>query len=503
MSILTHTSNANKLKAPLTAAHALNTEQRRKIAVDAIQNHIPISHIAAQHNVSRKFVYQQKTIAVGAISHAFDAQRIDESQVLFYMPITKAWIHRFVVALLLICHSSFRGVCEILKDLFCIDMSIGSVHNIVEKAVEAAKQNNSMEDLSRIKVGAHDEIFQGMSPVLVGCDTSSTYCYLLSLVDSRDAETWGIALLEASDRGLNPDYTVADGGQGLRAGQDLAWPETPCHGDTFHALQDLGKAHIYLENRAYAALAAMEEAERKIAKAKKQSKGNKLSRRLGNLRHGALSAIALADDLNILIKWVQYDILGVVGADLKTREELFDFVVAELKAREEQAPHRIGPIRRKLENQRDELLRFVGLIDKALAKIATEQGVEEYYVRSIYRLEDQHLTQSQRSELEEKLRGLLHHRFYGLQETVKEMIKEVVRASSVIENLNSRLRNYFFLRKQIGPSYLELLRFFLNHRRFRRSEHPDRVGKSPQELMTGQSHAHWLDLLERPCRLAA
>jgi hypothetical protein len=52
----------------------------------------------------------------------------------------------------------------------------------------------------------------------------------------------------------------------------------------------------------------------------------------------------------------------------------------------------------------------------------------------------------------------------------------VVRASSAIENLNSRLRNYFFLRRQLGPDYLVLLQLFLNNRRFLRSEHPERVG---------------------------
>jgi hypothetical protein len=69
------------------------------------------------------------------------------------------------------------------------------------------------------------------------------------------------------------------------------------------------------------------------------------------------------------------------------------------------------------------------------------------------------------------------------------------RASSIVENLNSRLRNYFFLRRQIGHGYLHLLRFFLNHRRFLRSDRPERVGKSPTELLTGQTQPHWLELL--------
>ena len=78
---------------------------------------------------------------------------------------------------------------------------------------------------------------------------------------------------------------------------------------------------------------------------------------------------------------------------------------------------------------------------------------------------------------------------------VQELSDRVVRASSLVENLNSRLRAYFFLRRQLGNDYLTLLQFFLNHRRYLRSEDPSRVGKSPAELLTGQPHAHWLDFL--------
>jgi hypothetical protein len=78
---------------------------------------------------------------------------------------------------------------------------------------------------------------------------------------------------------------------------------------------------------------------------------------------------------------------------------------------------------------------------------------------------------------------------------VAQLARGVVRASSVIENLNSRLHAYFFLRRQLGADYLVLLRFFLNHRRFLRSERAGRVGQSPAELLSGQRHAHWLELL--------
>ena len=78
---------------------------------------------------------------------------------------------------------------------------------------------------------------------------------------------------------------------------------------------------------------------------------------------------------------------------------------------------------------------------------------------------------------------------------MQELSDQVVRASSLVENLNSRLRGYFFLRRQLGDDYLALLQFFLNHRRYLRSEIPGRVGKSPAELLTGEPHAHWLELM--------
>ena len=86
-------------------------------------------------------------------------------------------------------------------------------------------------------------------------------------------------------------------------------------------------------------------------------------------------------------------------------------------------------------------------------------------------------------------------RFFAVSRAVAELAERTTRASSVIENLNSRLRGYFFLRRHLGADYLALLQFFLNHRRFLRSERPERVGKSPAELLTGRPHLHWLDML--------
>jgi hypothetical protein len=67
-----------------------------------------------------------------------------------------------------------------------------------------------------------------------------------------------------------------------------------------------------------------------------------------------------------------------------------------------------------------------------------------------------------------------------------------------VENINSVLAGYFYLRRSHVPEFLHLLQFYLHHRRFRRSECPERGGKSPLEHLTGQSHSYWLELLGYP-----
>src|SRR3954463_2974723 len=168
-----------------------------------------------------------------------------------------------VLALALIGPSSFRGVTELLRDLFDSHLSVGTVHNIVEQAVAIARPINESQDLSRVRIGADDEIFQARRPVLVGIDTASTFCYLLSQEEHRDGDTWGVRLLELVDRGFAPEATIADFASGLRAGHEQALPGVTCRGDVFHALDELTPLVRYLENRAYETIDVRTKLERK------------------------------------------------------------------------------------------------------------------------------------------------------------------------------------------------------------------------------------------------
>src|SRR5262249_11478396 len=212
----------------------------------------PSATLARQRRSPRNSFIRKADPPTPALPRAFDPAPA-ATDVLFYLPVTKAWLRQLVLALVLIGHSPYRAVIELLRDLFDWEVSLGTVHNIVHSSVEPAQAISRRCDLVGFRIGAHDESIQAGHPVLVGVDTASTYCYLLSLEDHRDAETWGVRLLELVDQGFDPEATVADAGSGLRAGQALALPEVPCRGDVFHIIRDLEEVVGYLENRAYGA----------------------------------------------------------------------------------------------------------------------------------------------------------------------------------------------------------------------------------------------------------
>jgi hypothetical protein len=477
-------------------AKTLRPSQRLRLGLYALAGIESVTDLADDAGVSRKFVYRQAAAARAALNDAFTSSDAADDQVLFQLPVTKAWLRQASLALLLICHSSLQGVVEFWRDLLGVKMSVGTVHNIVRDAVAKARPHNLQQHLANVRIGAHDEIFQSRQPVLVGSDAASTYCYLLSMEEHRDADTWAIRLLELQERGLAPDATIADFGQSLRAGQQLAMPAVPCRGDVFHALHTMGPLVTYLENRAYDAIAAQDKLERKKTKIKRQgcSTGS-LARQTYLANQAEAKAVALADDVALLVRWLRHDVFAVSGLPYADRRDLYDFLIAELKAREALCAHRLSPICRFLENQRDNLLAFAVQLDQDLATLGEEFQVSVDSVRElldVLTLDEHDLRRwPQQAALQQKL----HDRFWGLSKAVQNLADRTVRASSVIENLNSRLRNYFFLRRHLGPDYLALLQFFLNHRRFARSEHVERVGKSPTELLTGQPHPHWLEML--------
>jgi hypothetical protein len=230
-------------------------------------------------------------------------------------------------------------------------------------------------------------------------------------------------------------------------------------------------------------------------KAKHRRRGRNLSTRLARARVQEVDAIRLTDQLHTLTEWMPHDILDLVGPDTSTRQALYDFVMECLQCREVLDANRLRPVRQTLVNQRDALLAFATRLDQDLLSLARRLAVPVARRRELLVLQTLPTTTPAYGQRAGERHRALQGQFHPLQQALLERRGRLHRASSRVENCNSRRRNYCFLRRQIGPRYLDLLRFFLNHHPFKRRQQPHRVGKTPAELLTGQAHPHWLDML--------
>ena len=105
------------------AAVRLPACERKELAILALSRSATITELASEHGVSRKFIYAQTGKARVALDDAF-MPVADENEMLFELAVSKTWLRQVIVALPLICHSSYRGVVEFMRDLLGVSIGV-------------------------------------------------------------------------------------------------------------------------------------------------------------------------------------------------------------------------------------------------------------------------------------------------------------------------------------------------------------------------------------------
>jgi hypothetical protein len=111
---------------PVRAAATMREDDRKDLAVQALARSAT-GDLSTGHGVSRKFVYQQANKACHALDDAFLSAATDDT-VLFQVQVTKRWVRQMIVALALMCRSSYLGIIEFMRDLLGWPISIGTIH---------------------------------------------------------------------------------------------------------------------------------------------------------------------------------------------------------------------------------------------------------------------------------------------------------------------------------------------------------------------------------------
>ena len=188
--------------------------------------------------------------------------------------------------------------------------------------------------------------------------------------------------------------------------------------------------------------------------------------RLRSAREACDHSINIFNDVLLLLDWLRHDILAAAGPSYAQRCVLHDFVVAEFQSRVEQRPIRLRPIDRLRKNGREEFLAFAKKLDENLDRLGSEFQCSSKLLRGVLQLLFRDACDSRRYKDEAVLRQELRGRFFGVCGAVDQVRRRTVRARSLIENLDSRLRGCFFLLRHLGADCLALLQFFLKYRRF-------------------------------------
>jgi len=159
---------------------------------------------------------------------------------------------------------------ELLRDLFDLPISVGTIHNRLQSAADKAAAINLR--LVCNPSGTAGRNIPGKSTSVGGVDAKSTYCYLLAAAEHRDEDTWGVHLLDASQQGLS-----------------LTTPLLTLRKDSELGKQQLGRRHPVMEifftssikaknwlalSRRAAANSRRQKLEQEMHKAKLQGRGH-------------------------------------------------------------------------------------------------------------------------------------------------------------------------------------------------------------------------------------
>lgn len=455
-----------------------------------------ITRIAQENGISRLFVYQLLWQLLGLFETEAKPRQSQEAK--------QRQIDQYLLLLRLEGKCSLEAMSQIMKELGCETCSVGYLSQRL-KAYGMVAQEEWPTGIE-IRFYLSDEIFANGQPILVTVDAKSMAILKIELASARDGETWKAhwEVVQASFGGGEGVEVVSDLGTGLLKGcQMLGMTHHP---DLFHVLRGIAWFGGQFEKRAYRLIGEEYERIRLFETAKSDVVCDKRFKACQT----ALVATSRAID--------QYDQFVYLWQEFKACCDLFD------------QDGRLKDAHRTFE---DALAMLDLMAELGSESLTTElktvrRSLPALWV-SVYRAETLH-TQLQhicpepllallcaawqtfkkaknskhyhaRTSLQHHAQFLLDYAcvcfpsgFSDIQACVFETLDSNLRASSLVENINSSLRTLVqTCRGQVTQPLLDLFAYRHNHRPFVRGE---RKGRSPLEILTGKPlPVSWIDSL--------
>lgn len=491
-----------------TRRHDLDPQTRIDIVKDVWLHqgiYGKMTQIAQDYHISRTFLYQLSWAATQHLEDLFsNPQHLVKPPDLLLDP----WI----LLLRLEGNCSIPSLSSIFKHFDYQPGSVGYLSEFLQDYGRCVPSTLSMPQ-QKVVFYLSDEIFAIRAPILVTIDAQSTAILKIELASDRSATTWETHFRDLGAHRFHSLGMASDRGVGLKAGYQAACQDGFWVCDQFHEFQDLFNRCHHLERKAYSAIGKEVEAAETFANAKSEANLQKRLEHYEQVRQACERAIERYDQLNVLLGMLSEALylcsnLGRLRTVEGVRSDLSVILSLMEDINDEKLPKLLKSIRahmddivvpfRQVERLHTDLLEVMPepIVDAlALAWHHDHLSYQSHGKKKRYHQRESNYWQTF-SE------GLLDDQFDEFKVLVFEKLDSVVKASSLVEMVNSLIRPYLNSSKgQITQETLNLIMFYHNHRRYKSGK---RQGKAPIELLTGESlQGDWVDLLMQHKREAS
>ena len=479
-----------------------------------------VTKLAKQHKVSRWFIYQCGLVFTLCIHHyeciIYTLAPSNESVFKPFCPLHK------VLVLYLHHQATLSSIADTFKAFFNQAISIGKISSIINFIGSLLPTSDIIDDKDTKLIIICDEIYTGLNqPILVVMCPQTGYILSMTLANSRDHLSWGYVYLEMTDNDTGKIIRVScDLGTGMqKAIADLIGQHLFRY-DLMHYLQPLIKSYGRLRNRVQKAWKQLLTLETKVADylqsteyqlayrlredqegkhkwEQAQAKLHKWEQKIAAQYQHLETLCQLEEEVAELIQAIR-DCLSIADQDgcLRTKAE----VQAQMEVLLAYGLLLADPqIRKACKSLKRNLASAIGYFeevqqaDEQISKEITDDFLKNVLVY-VYQLErkiratkkyayKKALQQAYEGWINDLVAAIGQQAFDRLYQCVKQALRTVIRSSSLVENINGRIRRFdLAARGQLNQNRLNLIRFYLNHKVLERSEHRDRKGYSAYQL---------------------
>jgi hypothetical protein len=214
---------------------------------------------------------------------------------------------------------------------------------------------------------------------------------------------------------------------------------------------------------------------------------------LAEIQPKVADAVKFYDRMFILLIWLK-ELLSFSGYTLKETKALAEWVLQEMGAMSETVPSLQKEVA-KVGRMLAPLLSFVGRLEHGLEAAAKETGLPVEGFRLMYRQISYQSGSLANNEIQCLLVRMLGYKYDEARDVFARLLDKTKKASSIVENLNGRIRVFIEVKRIIPSDFFVLLKVYFNTRRYKRSRRKERISKSPLELLTGHTQPEFLEAL--------